>query len=77
MFLNPNKYIKMPNTETQKRHFTDEQLKNIKRTTLAKKHNVTPEYVGQIIRGEKEANSDVAKAILIDAKKIVELIESI
>lgn len=64
----------MSKTQTKNKSiFTDEQLKCIKRTSLAKKHNVTGEYVGQIIRGEKEANSDIAKAILEDAKAIIEL----
>lgn len=64
----------MPNTQEKKvSQFTKEQLKCIKRVTLGKKHGVTGEYVGQILRGEKEANTDVAKAILEDARKIIEL----
>lgn len=57
--------------------FSDEQLKNIKLNTLASKYEVTPQYVGLLLSGKRLVNTDTAKGILADAKKIIEIIESI
>lgn len=57
--------------------FSEEQLKKIKQTPIANKHGVSVMYVGQILRGQRLANTETAKAIIEDAKKVVELIESL
>lgn len=57
--------------------FSDEQLKNIKQTPIAVKHNVSVSYVGQVLKGERLANTETAKSIIADAKKVIEFIENL
>lgn len=69
--------MKKKYTYTVDTGFSEKQIQLIKPKFLAKKHKVTPEYVRMVIKGKRLANTDTAKAILTDAKKIIELIESI
>lgn len=55
---------------------TPEQIKKITKSTIAKKHNCTGQYVGQVLSGIREDNSEKAKAILETAKKMLEIIEA-
>ena len=55
---------------------TNEQVKKIHYKPLALKYKVTEQYVGYVLRGEREANTEVAKSILEDAHKILKVIES-
>lgn len=56
-------------------HFTKEQRKKINKSALADKHNCTDTYIRLVLRGEREENTDLAKAIIEDAKLMLEILE--
>lgn len=55
--------------------FTENQLKMLKKKSLAEKHNCTPKYVGMILRGDRPANTEKAKAIVKSANDILQILE--
>ena len=56
-------------------HFTEEQRKKINKSALADKHNCTDTYIRLVLRGEREETTDLAKAIIEDAKLMLEILE--
>lgn len=54
---------------------TKEQRKKVNKSALATKHGCTAVYVRQILKGDREDKSDKAKAIIEDAKKMLEILE--
>lgn len=56
-------------------HFTKQQRKKINKSALADKHNCTDTYVRLVLRGAREENTDLAKAIIEDAKLMLEILE--
>ena len=54
---------------------TENLRQKVRFASLAEKHNCDPSYVSKILNGEREANSEKAKAILKDAKRILKIIE--
>ena len=59
----------------QMQHLSEEQIRRVKGVSLAEKYGVSPSYVRKILTGARESNSPKAKAILADAKKIIEITE--
>lgn len=57
--------------------FSDKQILAIKPKVLAEKYNCTQEYVRMVLKGKRLSNTGTAKGIIEDAKKIIEVIESI
>jgi len=57
--------------------FSEDQIKLLKPKVIAEKYDCTPEYVVLILRGKRLANTDTAKGIIEDAKRIIEVIETI
>lgn len=57
-------------------HFTKAQRKNINKSALATKHNCAGTYVTMVLKGERSDNTDLAKAIIADAKKMLEIFET-
>lgn len=55
---------------------TRSQREKIKKVALAEKHGVSPAYVGQILRGDKEPNTECARAIMRDALAILKIVDS-
>jgi hypothetical protein len=55
--------------------FTSSQRKLINKSALASKHQCTDAYVRLVLKGEREQNTDIAKAIVEDAKKMLEILE--
>lgn len=51
---------------------SEDQRRFVNATVLASKYKVSEAYVGQILNGDKAANSATAKKILDDALAIVE-----
>jgi hypothetical protein len=56
-------------------HFTKPQRKKINKSALALKHNCSSAYIRLVLRGEREENTDLAKAIIEDAKLMLEILE--
>lgn len=56
-------------------HFTTEQRKLINKSALASKYNCSGAYIRLVLRGKREDKSELAKAILEDAKKMLEILE--
>lgn len=56
-------------------HFTKEQRKKINKAALAQKHNCTGSYIALVLKGERDDNSDLAKAIIADAKQMLDILE--
>jgi len=56
-------------------HFTKEQRKKINKSALADKHNCTDTYIRLVLRGEREENTELAKAIIEDAKSMLKILE--
>lgn len=54
--------------------FTKEQISKIKIESLAQKHNCSHSYVSLILSGQRETKTDLAKAIMADAKKILKIV---
>lgn len=57
-------------------NLTPEQVKKINKQALADKHGCSQRYVSLILKGKREANTDLAKAIIKDAKKILNVLEN-
>ena len=55
--------------------FTQVQRKKINKTALATKYNCTDAYVRLILKGEREDKTELAKAIIDDAKKMLQIFE--
>lgn len=55
--------------------FTSKQRKLINKSALATKHNCTDAYVRLVLKGKREQNTDLANAIVEDAKKMLEILE--
>jgi len=55
--------------------FTSSQRKLINKSALASKYQCTDAYVRLVLKGEREQNTDIAKAIVEDAKKMLEILE--
>lgn len=55
--------------------FTSKQRKLINKSALATKHNCTDAYVRLVLKGEREQNTDLANAIVEDAKKMLEILD--
>jgi DNA-binding transcriptional regulator YdaS (Cro superfamily) len=56
--------------------FTNEQRRYINASALATKWKVSPQYVSQLLKGDKKANSEVAINIINDAIEIIKIIEN-
>ncbi|MDI1305384.1 MAG: hypothetical protein PSX42_11150 [bacterium] len=56
-------------------HFTKAQRKKINKSALAVKHDCTATYITLVLKGEREDKSELAKAILLDAKNMLEIFE--
>lgn len=56
-------------------NLTNEQVAKINKVSLAEKHKCTPEYVSQILKGGRSANTDKAKAVLADGHRIIKILE--
>jgi hypothetical protein len=56
-------------------HFTKEQRKKINKAALALKHKCSGSYIALVLKGEREDNSDLAKAIIEDAKEMLKIME--
>lgn len=54
---------------------TKEQRKKINKSALAMKYNCSDAYVRLILKGERDDNSDLAKAIIKDAQDMLEILE--
>lgn len=57
-------------------HFTTDQIKKLNKPAIAEKHNCTDTYVRLVLKNARKDNSDKAKAIIKDAKKMLEILES-
>ena len=55
--------------------FTSKQRKLINKTALATKHKCTDAYVRLVLKGEREQDSELAKKIVEDAKKMLEILD--
>lgn len=55
--------------------FTSKQRKLINKTALATKHQCTDAYVRLVLKGEREQDSELAKKIVEDATKMLEILE--
>lgn len=55
---------------------TNNQLKYIHYKPLALKYGVSEKYVELILKGERETNTELAIAILDEAKKIAKIIDA-
>lgn len=56
--------------------FTEEQRKKINNQALALKYGVSTKYIQLLLKGEREQNTDVAKAIIIDVQAILSILEN-
>ena len=56
-------------------HLTSEQVAKINKVSLAEKHECSAEYVSQVLKGGRRANTDKAKAILKDGFEIIKVLE--
>lgn len=56
------------------RVLTKTEIQKINKTALANKHNTSQQYVSEILYGVKKANSPLAKAIVADALKILDIL---
>ncbi len=56
-------------------HFTKDQRKKINKTALADKHNCSSAYIRLVLRGEREENTVLAKAIIEDVKSMLQILE--
>ena len=56
--------------------FTEEQRRYVNASALATKWKVSEQYVSQLLKGDKKANSYVAKNIIKDAEDIIKILES-
>jgi hypothetical protein len=56
--------------------FTEDQIKKINGKLLAYKYECSPEYVKQVLKGQRQAKTDTAKGIIADAKAILDIAES-
>lgn len=60
----------------QKEALTETELKDLPKTALARKYKCSPQYVGQVLRGEKgNTRSYLADCIQSDATKILEILK--
>ena len=57
-------------------HLTPDQIKKINKPALAQKHNCTDSYVRLVLNAKRKDYSDKAKAILADAEKMIQILES-
>lgn len=57
-------------------HFTKAQRKKINKSALATKHNCAGTYVNLVLKGDRNDNTDLAKAIIADAKQMLEILET-
>ena len=55
--------------------FTSAQRKKINKPALASKHGCTETYIRLVLRGKREDNTDLAKAIKVDARRMLEIME--
>lgn len=62
-------------TNEKMEHFTKAQRKKINKSALAEKHDCSATYITLVLKGEREKNTDLAKAILKDAKVMLEIFE--
>ncbi|MBK5213407.1 MAG: hypothetical protein JJE55_07085 [Flavobacteriaceae bacterium] len=53
--------------------FSEEQIKKINKTALAEKHQVSSQYVGQVLSGKK-VKSKTSKKIKEDAQRILNIL---
>lgn len=58
----------------KKLDLSKEQVKKINKSALALKYNVTPQYVGQVLKGKK-VKSKTANSIIQDAKQVLDILE--
>lgn len=56
-------------------HLTNEQVSKINKVSLAEKHECSAEYVSQVLKGGRSANTEKAKAILKDGIEIIKVLE--
>jgi hypothetical protein len=56
-------------------HITKEQRKKINKPALAKKHNCSDAYIRLVLKGQREDNSEKAKAIIKDAQDMLKILE--
>lgn len=61
------------NNETE---FSEDQIQKIKGKLLAEKYGCSSKYVLLVLRGKRNANTETAKGIIEDARKILGIAES-
>lgn len=59
-----------------KKGLTEMQLKDLPKSALARKYKCSPQFVGQVLRGERgNKRSYLADCIIVDANKILEILK--
>ena len=58
----------------QTKVFTTNELRDLKLSTIARKHNCTADYVTKILTGNRERNSVLAVKIVTDAVDMLAII---
>jgi hypothetical protein len=56
--------------------FTEQQRRCVNASSLATKWKVTPQYVSQLLNGDKKERSEVSKNIINDAREIIKVLEN-
>jgi len=53
-----------------------DQVSNINKTALAKKHKVSSAYVSLVLTGKRATNTQIAKNILADGHRLISVLEN-
>lgn len=59
----------------QTKVFKLDELKDLKTSSISRKHNCSTEYVRLVLTGERERNSELAQKIIKDATDIINVLK--